>query len=161
MVLPTHLDRIRSFCVPGIVFAVLVAVLVCYPGGIAGAYQNATEVSKLNEEFDELYKERARLEERAVYIADRIAIKEALVEDLIAGKQTLIEVAGRFAELNSEESDAAVIRQHFPGACDLERNANNVLGYAEQRVNDPSARSHLMGKLGAEYCHHFGHPTAY
>ena len=161
MVLPSHLDRIRWFCVPGIVFAVLVAVFVCYPGGMAGAYQNASEVSKLHEEFDQLYKERARLEERAVYIADRIAIKEALIEDLIAGKQTLLEVTERFAELNSDESDAEMIRIHFPGACDLERNANNVLGYAEQRVNDPSARSLLMDKLGAEYCLHFGHPAAY
>jgi hypothetical protein len=135
-------------------------VVIGYPGGVASAYQDAGDLPRLTEELDQLHREQARLEREAVHLSNRIAVKEALIEDLIAGRMTLLAVAEEFAELNSDDANAAIIRTNYRGENDLERNANNVLSYAEQRVPHPSAKELLMDELNRQYRRIFSRDAA-
>ena len=157
----SQLDRLRRFRVPLVVGTVLAVVILGYPGGIAAAYQNAIELPQLTEELDQLYRDRARLERESVLLANRISVKESLMDDLIAGRLTLLAVSEQFAELNSDEGSLVMIRQHFAGDNDLERNANNVLSYAELRVRHPSAKELMLEELNRQFRHTFGREAAW
>ena len=156
MVALSQLVHARRFRVPVLIGLVLVAVAVGHPNGLAAAY----ELPLLTQELQQLKEDRSRLEQESVVVSNRMAVKEALIEDLIAGRITLMVVAERFAEMNSEGSNAEIIRNHYAGESDLERNAHNVLAYAEPRVNHPSAKELLMRELNHQFRRHFGREPA-
>jgi hypothetical protein len=80
-----------------------------------------------------------------------IAVKEALIADLIGGRATLAGVAADFRELDrANPAHMQVIRANFPGATDEERMARNVIRYALNRVADPGERENLRLRLEGE-----------
>jgi hypothetical protein len=91
------------------------------------------------------------LADRDDTILRRIAIKESLITDLIAGRATLAEVAARFLELNEDEPGyLLVLRSAVPGDSDLERSARNVIDYVSHRVTDPARLADLRHRLEAD-----------
>ncbi|MBA4062250.1 MAG: hypothetical protein C0501_00825 [Isosphaera sp.] len=98
--------------------------------------------------------------ERAEVLADedqdirrRIAVKEALVSDLIAGRATLAAVTARFVELNRARPEyVAAVRANYPGDTDEEKTARNVLEYASGRIaaEPPARRAEVTARLRAE-----------
>lgn len=91
------------------------------------------------------------LADRDDTILRRIAIKESLIAELIAGRATLAEVAARFLELNEDEPGyLLILRSAVPGDSDLERSARNVIDYAAHRVTDPAHQTDLRHRLEAE-----------
>jgi hypothetical protein len=62
----------------------------------------------------------------------RIAAKETIIEDLIAGRINLLEAAADFRALNAGRPGyMLVIRSSYPGVTDDERLCRNVIGYVE------------------------------
>lgn len=96
----------------------------------------------------------AQLELVSVELQRRIAIKESLVADLVAGRATLAYVAEQFLALNQGRPEIMrVIRATCPGRSDLEKSAHNVVEYAEGELSRcPAAqqdevRRRLLGEL--------------
>jgi hypothetical protein len=149
----THvLGLVRRVRIPLYAAGVLSAVMATYPGGVGAAYQNASEISKLNAEMEQLHHDRARMEQECVLVANRIAVKEELVEELIVGRKSLQEVSTEFARLHSDEPVQALVLQHmYPGASELEYNARTVLGYAEQRCGSDSMKERVMENLNCQF----------
>jgi len=68
-------------------------------------------------------------------LRNRIAIKEALVGSLIAGRMTLADTAAEFAALNGNFPHYMTIFHNvYPGETDDEKNIWNVIEYARTRL---------------------------
>jgi hypothetical protein len=62
----------------------------------------------------------------------RIAVKETLIADLVAGRAGLVETAAQFRALNAgQHGYAVVIRSLYPNTSDDERLCRNVISYVE------------------------------
>lgn len=103
----------------------------------------------------------AKLNARTYELAARIAYKDSLVRELIAGRATLAQVSDEFLRLNEEEPVALkVVRDRYPGSGDEEKSANNVIGYVRQLRLPADEEARLFDRLGREFAGRFGHPPA-
>jgi hypothetical protein len=87
-------------------------------------------------------------------ILHRIAIKNDLIAELIAGRTTLPEVTQKFLVMNQSHSEYMTsIRATYPGDTDEEKTAQNVLGYiqAELARETPARRAEILGRLKAQF----------
>lgn len=83
-------------------------------------------------------------------VQHRIAVKEAIVTDLIAARCDLAAATARFAELNATRPQhMAVIRASHPGDTDEEKLAHNVIAFCQTRV-PPADRAALTERLEAQ-----------
>ena len=99
------------------------------------------------------------LDARGYHIAARIACKNALVDELIAGRATLAQVSDEFLRMNEEEPAILLILRHrYPGSGDEERSAHNVIGYVRVRYLPAAAEARVLDRLGREFADRFGHP---
>lgn len=128
----------------------LLAAGVAHPTWAKSAGVDVWNVPALEEQMRASAGESDRLEAAEEEVHRRIAVKEALVAELLAGRSTLAEVTARFTELNATRPDfVATIRQAFPGVSDHEAATRNVIGYALLRA--PAAdRSAVARRLDAE-----------
>lgn len=79
--------------------------------------------------------ESERLDGAEHEVQRRIAMKESLVAELIAGRAALADVTAQFTEMNATRpAYVAAIRESFPGATDEEKAARNVIYYALARA---------------------------
>ena len=126
------------------------AVLLTYPGGLSSAYRDATTPPPAA-----LAAAAERL--NSAQIMDRIALKEAMVNELIAGRAGLVEVAGRFEALNGVvPGSLEVLRTRYPGLSDLERAAMNVLDYVDGQELPAEQLRPIMRRLAGDYRLAFG-----
>ncbi|MBN9522781.1 hypothetical protein J0H58_30390 [bacterium] len=129
----------------------LAVVAVAHPGLVRAAGVDFWTVGEARAELAEAAATDRALDERHDAILRRIAIKEALITDLIAGRLSLAEVAARFLELNEDEPGyLVVLRSAVPGDSDLERSARNVIDYVGERVPDPAHRADFRRRLEAD-----------
>jgi hypothetical protein len=85
-------------------------------------------------------------------ILARIAVKQALIDHLIAGRATLADVSARFLELNRPRpAYMAGIRRNHPGQSDEESQARNVIACALVQIESPAEQSRLQSRLEAEF----------
>jgi hypothetical protein len=146
------LALLRRFRIPLYACGVVVSVVAAYPGGLGAVYQNANEISQLNEEMKQLRADRTRMDQECVILANHIAIKEGLVEELIEGRRNLKEVTEEFARFHrNEPCQAMVLQNAFPGASEAEYNARSVLAYAEQRCGPGSVKEGVMNELHRQF----------
>jgi hypothetical protein len=99
------------------------------------------------------------LEASAAELRQRHEAKSALIDDLIAGRVTLAEVAEQFMILNrGRPACMEVIRRTCSGATDEEKMARNVIRFAEASFqDDPNAaavRTRLEAELAAMFDPH-------
>ena len=91
------------------------------------------------------------LEDEDAEVLQRLAVKEVLVGDLIAGRTSLMEVTAEFLHLNENRPECLlVIRASCPGDTDVEKTAHNVIDYTLPRVADSDRREELTRRLEAE-----------
>jgi len=77
------------------------------------------------------------LERQDVKVLRRIAVKEALINELLAGRVSLLETAAQFRAMNAGRRDYALVMEtSYPGVPDDERICRNVIGYAETCLED-------------------------
>lgn len=102
----------------------------------------------------------AALNERTHQIATRIAYKDSLMRELIAGRTTLTDVAAEFLRLNQDEAvNMSVLRQQFPCGNDEERSACNVIQYLYQRGLPAAEEARVLGRLEDEFARNYGHTS--
>lgn len=87
-------------------------------------------------------------------IVRRLAIKDALIAELISGRITLIEVTKQFLILNQSRPEyMTVIRESYPGSTDEEKTTHNVMGYirAELAHTTPAQQTAVLHRLNIEF----------
>lgn len=83
-------------------------------------------------------------------VRHRIALKEAIVADVLAERCDLAAATERFIEMNATRPDyMTVIRGAHPGDTDAEKMAHNVIAFCQTRV-PPADRAALTKRLGAQ-----------
>ena len=111
------------------------------------------QTQSLQEELKQDDELRANLEVVNTEIQRRIAIKEALIIELIAGRTTLAKVADQFLVMNQSRPEyMTIIRSSCPGNSDFEKSAHNVIGYANGELSRlPEAQqAEVRARLQAE-----------
>src|SRR5207302_800885 len=99
----------------------------------------------------------ARLNARTYHLASRIAYKDSLIRELVAGRATLAQVSDEFLRLNQEEPAAMfVLRSRYPGSGDEERSANNVIGFVHHLRLPADEEARALDRLGREFADRFG-----
>ncbi|MBP3959556.1 hypothetical protein J8F10_30295 [Gemmata sp. G18] len=107
-------------------------------------------VAELQESLRESTDVSSQLDTEGGAVLRRIAVKEALVDELLAGRAPLAEVTTKFTELNAARAEyLTTIRAFYPGATDQEKMARNVISFALLRA-PARARSALAQRLDAE-----------
>lgn len=91
--------------------------------------------------------------------AARMALKNRLLEELIAERMTLREVADSFTELNEMcPTYASMIHRTMPGHTAEERMARNVLEHLRGYPLLPERRAAVFARLGQQFQDQFGYP---
>lgn len=122
-------------------------VLVAHPTLAHTIGADVWNVPALKEQVRVSTAEESRLTEEDNDVLRRIAIKDAIITDLIAGRTTLSEATDRFTALNADRPrymDA--LRESFAGATDQEKFARNVISFAIARA-EPHERVALSSRL--------------
>jgi hypothetical protein len=117
----------------------------------------APGLSRLSEVWLDLAEETAReldLEDNRAAVTERVMAKARLVEELVAGRRTLLQTAARFRALNSgpPRFHWEHFREAYPGATDDEKCCYEVLFAARPTPNSPDRerRLALVEQLKAE-----------
>ena len=138
--------------------ALLLATVICYPGGISAAYRDLRDYSDLQARMDDQRQTQQELHHKTLLLQRRIQIKDVLIEDLIQGRTTLISVAKQFQVLNSELPEGLyVLHTLHPDVSELERSALNVMEYVELRELPQKIKAKVFARLRTEFRQAFGH----
>lgn len=108
-------------------------------------------------------RENARANDRITQQNDetlrRIAIKESIVEELLAGRLTLAEATDQFVEMNAARPECLNrIRAEYPGSGDREKTARNVISFAIVHTK-PAERAGVQLRLERELQRMLGQPA--
>lgn len=86
------------------------------------------------------------LDDKRHLMACRQERKKEIAHDLIRGKLTLLEAAGRFREIDEQNPDFnfELFRKYNPASCDEERHCRQVISYLCTASGDSSATAYLI-----------------
>jgi len=127
-----------------------VSALAVHPTWARSIGVDVWNLPELKEQFHASAAEGDRLTSEDDEVLRRIAIKEAIISDLVAGRSTLAETTERFTELNAGRPEyVEALRDTFPGATDQEKFARNVISFALCRA-PRDERAALSSRLEAE-----------
>jgi len=149
----------RTFTIGLAVIATFTAIALTYPGGMSIAYNDLVHYQSHKSELDHAKQTDAQLDDVNQRIANRIAIKDGIIADLISERVSLNQAVRLFLQLNgTDERLMGVLREAYPGRNDEERIARNVLDYMRQRVGQNENSQIEMGRIEAEFERLFGSP---
>ena len=90
--------------------------------------------------------------QRQQLITARLAYKDALAHDLVAGHTSLREVAELFLISNQQApSNVDVLRQQFPGLTDLQSSAQNAIAFTEAIKLPDEEHAKVRERLNREW----------
>lgn len=125
-------------------------VLVAHPTLARSIGADVWNVPALKEEARAASAQEERLTEEGGDVLRRIAIKDAIIAELLGGRITLSTATDRFTELNAGRPYyLSALRETFSGATDQEKFARNVISFAVARV-EPHERADLSSRLETE-----------
>lgn len=128
----------------------LVGVLAVHPTWAKSLGADVWNMPSLQQQIRATENDSARLQAEDEEVRQRIAVKEALIVELIAGRTTLAKVTDEFAELDaSRPSYLATLHMIYPDTSDRECIARNVIAYVLPRVT-PEERAALSSRLEDE-----------
>jgi hypothetical protein len=94
---------------------------------------------------------RAELEAKDQATLHRIAVKEQLIQEVIAGRVSLMEAAAQFRALNATQPRfMEIIRDFYAGATDEECLCKNVLGYVATYLGEGAKNHEVYRRLNAD-----------
>jgi hypothetical protein len=147
-VLETLLARPRALV--GSCLVIGAVVLIAHPTLAQSIGADVWNMPALKEQVRAADAEDDRLTSEDDDVLRRIAIKDAIVAEMIAGRTTLADATDRFTELNTGRPRyLAALRDCYPGATDQEKFARNVISFAVSRVA-PEERAALSSRLETE-----------
>jgi hypothetical protein len=112
----------------------------------------------LPELYEELRRGQQDLEAREAQrraAVERLRVRAAIIEDLRAGRLTLVQAAAHFRRLNALATDCAIdLREHIAGKTEEERACRQVIYWADSAERPAPAvrgqtRRHLEAELDA------------
>jgi hypothetical protein len=125
-------------------------VLIAHPTLAQSIGADVWNMPDLKEQVRAAGVEEDRLAEEDDDVLRRIAIKDAIIVDLIAGRVTLAEATEHFTALNADRPRyLAALREVYPGATDQEKFARNVISFVVARV-EPHERAAISSRLETE-----------
>jgi hypothetical protein len=125
-------------------------VLVAHPTLAQSIGADVWNMPALKEQVRAADAEDDRLSVEGDDVLRRIAIKDTIITDLLAGRTTLSDATDRFTELNEGRPRyLAALREAYPGATDQEKFARNVISFAISRVA-PEERAAVSSRLETE-----------
>lgn len=134
----------------------VVLIWLSYPGGLTAACRDMHDSGELNEQIATAQQMSEELSDRSLQVADRIALKEALVARLVSGELNLGEVADQFAELNAADPmKTTTLRWRYGEVPDDELAARSVIEYVDSR--DLPNRTQVLDRLDRQFQARFGH----
>jgi hypothetical protein len=96
----------------------------------------------------------SKLSDRDDKVMRRIAVKETIIEDLVAGRIGLLDAAAEFRALNAgRHAYVVVIRSLYPNMSDEERMCRNVISYVESFVEGDEDGRALIHRLNEDLHH--------
>lgn len=128
---------------------VLVVTLTISPSWAAWIGLEHWSLPAMQRNLEECLHEREELEMDDEHLLQKIAIKECIVNELIARRITLAEAVDQLARLMTPR-DYEILRYVGRGQTDHERIARSVLAYVPPRVDDAAERARLLRQLDAE-----------
>jgi hypothetical protein len=103
---------------------------------------------------------RDQMDSKQQSVSQRIAYKEALITELIAGRTTLHEVSQEFLALNREVPSAMfVLRWKFQVESDEEVSALNVIDFVTDRVSYKRLDPRILQDIEQQFIARFGHKS--
>src|SRR5436190_6857272 len=91
----------------------------------------------LKDDLDQQQRLRLALDLRDVVVLNRIAVKQEIVQAVVAGRLSLLEAAARFHKLNTGEAKLMTdLRREYPSASDDECMCHNVIAYVKHHLGD-------------------------
>jgi hypothetical protein len=92
------------------------------------------------------------LDEQSQAIARRTAEKDAIVEEIAAGRLDMVHAADLFCRLHEGQANfMAVLREHYPHMTDEERICRNLIDFAATRVDDRPEGPGVIAQLEREF----------
>ena len=150
-----------SLTVPVCFLAVLLALVLAYPGGIRAAYLDVQAYGSNQQMIDDEQAARERLSARSNAIGVRIQIKDGLIEELVAGRTSLAEVANQFEILNQDVRECRIVFQsRYPGMSPEQQAAQNVIDFVRAREMSACERADVLGRLRDEFRQMYGEQYA-
>lgn len=142
---------VRRCLVLAVIVVPFVSLAVANPSWAKAVGIDVWNVPGLEEELAAAGRDRERLAAFDVTLMNRIAAKEVIIGELIAGRATLADATSQFRSLNAERPGLLeIMRATYPNRTDEERAALNVIDYVAHRVADPVAREELVSRLAAD-----------
>ncbi|WP_439620485.1 hypothetical protein [Gemmata sp.] len=137
-----------------VILALSAAAVAAHSRWGASLVDEASEARSTRVEFREEVELQDHLAVVNRELLHRIAIKNELIAELIAGRTTLAEVTQKFLVMNQSRSECMTsIRATYPGGTDEEKTAQNVLGYLRDELGrqTPARRAEVLRRLKAEF----------
>ena len=142
----------RTAAIPAAFGAALTLAAFTYPGGLACAYEDFRDLESHRKQMSECAVESRHHDATIVNLADRMAIKDQLIGDLIAGRATLRVTTARFVELNrSNETASGAVESHYPGDSYEEKAARNVVDFAIATLRTAPAPSNTPQRIEGQF----------
>lgn len=126
-------------------------ILIASSSSARSAVADFWSSCELQDSMEEVAERGRRLDEEDATVRQRIVVKEALIDQLIAGNITLAEVTTAFLQLDEDRpASTPSIRSIFPGRTDQEKLIKNVMSYIEMRIPDKNQLAIVMSRLDGE-----------
>ncbi len=126
----------RYAVMPLAIAACLFVIEATYPKGLRAAIVDLSEYSKHDLDITQCKDRDEKLTARQTEIDNRIAQKDAILNELLAKQITFREAVVRFHHLNAtDETTMDLIRTHYRGHSDEECQVLNVLSYIKSHCN--------------------------
>ena len=147
----------RTAAVPAILGATLALATFTYPGGLACAYDDLRNMEEYRAQMEEGRIVSNRYDATIVNLADRLALKEQIVTELIEGRMALSEATRRFIGLNlGSDSARAAVENYVRGDTFEEKSARNVIDFAKGRLSSVPGPSNTLPRIEGQFHTMFG-----
>jgi len=125
----------RTAAIPAVLGATLALATFTYPGGLACAYDDLRNLEEYEAQMANGKIVSNRHDATLVNLADRLALKDRILADLIDGRTDLSEATRRFMELNATNDVARnAVEDSFAGDTYEEKSARNVIEFVRNRL---------------------------
>lgn len=144
--------------------------LVIFCGVISFGYETATwmmtpllsssSLSTTPLRMDEIQRQRQELNDRYARIRRETEVRHQVIDDLLAGRKTLLEAASRFQAINqnSLEFKWDAFRYSFAGRSDEERTCRQVIAHVAARLRAQANQGdYIIEQLNGELRNHQAH----
>jgi hypothetical protein len=147
----------RTAAIPAVLGATLALAAFTYPGGLACAYDDFRDLEEHRSAMARGKIDSAHYDATIVNLADRLALKDQIIAELVEGRTTLADATRQFMAINSS-SDAtrAAVEDNYRGATYEEKAARNVIEFVKSYLSTAPAPSNTPQRIEGQFRAVFG-----